>query len=220
MANINDIGKKFGIIYTCNCGWLDHAHSNPWSKRPGMGVANFWDRIVNEKGRDAVLNGNPAYLVGYEQDAVKEVLGMTFHPSVGQQYVVRRGLSTLDKQRVALAIFTEVSLRFEERQNSWLARRTTGTDSGFSEEDLVSNLIGFYRALFPQIEVDRLCKPVSVQASRKIWNDDGPVGENKNKSFTPKFHKCDDCKETPAFPQQFQLIVPASKGFLFNSYRW
>ena len=87
-----------------------------------------------------------------------------------------------------------------------------------SEEDLVSNLIGFYRALFPLIEVDELCKPVSVEASKKIWNTDGPVGVKKNKSFTPRFHKCDECKNTPAFPQQFQVISAAPKGILFQDY--
>lgn len=218
MANVNEIGGKFGIIYTCNCGWLDRAHSHPWSKRPDMGVASFWNRIVHEKGPDAQLNRSPAYVVGYRQDAVKRVLGMTFHPGVGRRYVVRRGLSNIDKQRVALAIFIEVSLGFEERQDSWLARKTTGTDSGFSEEDLVSNLIGFYRALFPLIEVDELCKPVSVEASKKIWNTDGPVGVKKNKSFTPRFHKCDECKNTPAFSQQFQVISAAPKGILFQDY--
>jgi hypothetical protein len=44
------------------------------------------------------------------------------------------------------------------------------------------------------------------------------VGANKNKSFSPRFHKCDECKEKPAFPQQFQLITAAPKGILFKDY--
>lgn len=217
MANYNDIGAKFGIVYTCNCGWLDRAHSHPWSNRPGMGAAAFWQTIVDEKGEDAVIEGHPGFAVEYKQDAARKVMGIKINPSVGRKYIVRRNLSNMQKKQVALAIFIEVSLAFEERQASFVARKFS--DSGFSEEDLVSNLIGFYRAMYPMIEVDQLCKPVSVEASRAVWKNDGAVGINKNRSFTPRFHACTECKETPVFPKQFQLIAPAPKGVLFTDYR-
>lgn len=216
MADISDIGTKFGIIYTCHCGWLDRAHSHPWSKRPDRGTASLWEKVANEKGPATWLDRSPAFIIEYTQDAGRTLAGVTVYPGVSRRYVVRRGLSNIDKQRVALAIFMEVSLSFEEKQNSWTARTLIRTDSGFSEEDLVSNLIGFYRALYPLIEVDRLCKPVSIQASREIWTRDGPVGAHKNRTFTPQFHRCDECKEAPAFPKQFQLLSPAPKGVLFR----
>jgi len=167
MADYSKIGEDFGIIYTCNCGWLDRAHSYPDSKCAGMGVANLWKRIQNEDGGNEVMGRHPAYVLSYRQDAVKKIGPLKLYPGAGNFYVVRRKLAPVHKQQVALAIFMEVSLKFEELQNSWLARKLTGTDSGYSEEDLVSNLIGFYKALYPKLDLDALCKPVSVEASRK-----------------------------------------------------
>lgn len=107
---------------------------------------------------------------------MKKVLGMKFFPGITKHYVVPRGLSNIVKQQVALGIFMDVSQSFEELQDSWLARHLTGSDSGFSEEDLVSDLIAFYKALLPKLDIDALCKPVSVAASQAVWNAGGPVG--------------------------------------------
>ncbi|HEX6245489.1 MAG TPA: hypothetical protein VFZ61_31415, partial [Polyangiales bacterium] len=150
--------------------------------------------------------------------ALKRIGPVKLYPGVHKHYVVRRGLSNVQKQRVALAIFVEVSLQFEGVQDSWLARKLTGSDSGFSQEDLVSNLIGFYKALNPRLDIDALCKPVSVEASRKVWNAAGPVGMNKNRSFSPMFHACAECTSTPVFPKEFQAIQPAIKGEWFDDW--
>ncbi len=39
------------------------------------------------------------------------------------------------------------------------------TDNGFSVGGLVSNLVGFYRALYPAIDFIRICEPVSKEES-------------------------------------------------------
>ena len=218
MADYGSIGEKFGIIYTCNCGWLDRGHSYPGSSRPPVGTANLWNSILAERGSADTLGGRPAYVMAYRQDAVKKVFGAKIYPGLTKRYVVRRGLSFVDKKRVALAIFQEVSLGFEGMQDSWIARKLTGTDSGFSEEDLVSDLIAFYKTVYPMIDVDALCKPVSVEASRSVWNANGPVGQNKNKTFKPRLHPCAECKDPPMFPLQFQTIVPAPKATLFDDW--
>jgi hypothetical protein len=219
MAEYNAIGEPFGLIYTCNCGWLDRGHASTRSTRPDVGVPSLWNALQLEDGLSDTLDGRrEAFLVRYRQDAVKHWLGMNFYPGVTNDYVVARRLSNAQKQQVALAIFQEVSLSFEGLQDSWLARTLTGSDSGFSEEDLVSNLISFYRTLYPKLDVDKLCKPVSVEASRRVWNASGPPGGNKNRTFKPRFHKCDECKTPPAFPKEFQTITPAKKGVHFRDW--
>jgi hypothetical protein len=218
VADYASIGEKFGIIYTCNCGWLDRGHSYTGSARPPVGTDNLWKSIFNETGLPDTLGRLPAYVVSYRQDAVKKVLGMKLYPGLTKHYVVRRGLPAIQKQQVALAIFQEVSLGFEGLQDSWLARKLTGTDSGFSEEDLVSDLIAFHKTLNPRLDVDALCQPVSVQASREVWKASGPVGQNKNRDFKPRFHPCAECKDPPSFPREFRSVTPAKKGDLFDDW--
>jgi len=151
VADYASIGEKFGIIYTCNCGSLDRGHSYTGSSRPPVGTDNLWNNILGERGTATLLGNRPAYVVAYRQDAVKKAFGMKMYPGLTKHYVVRRGLTFTEKAQVALAIFQEVSLGFEGMQDSWLARKLTGTDSGFSEEDLVSDLIAFYRTVYPVI---------------------------------------------------------------------
>jgi hypothetical protein len=218
MADYTQIGGKFGIIYTCNCGWLDRGHSHTGSSRPLVGTDNLWKSILTEDGMPDTLSKFPSFVVVYRQDAVKKVLGMKFYPGLTKLYSVRRGLDYAQKQQVALAIFQDVSLGFEGMQDSYLARKLTGTDSGFSEEDLVSDLIAFYKSVNPRLDVDALCKPVSVEASRAVWKASGPVGGNKNRTFKPRLHPCDECKGPSSFPRDFQTIKPAKKGELFTDW--
>lgn len=37
------IGRKYGLIYTRRCGWVDLGHANP------DGAKKLWDMILNEK---------------------------------------------------------------------------------------------------------------------------------------------------------------------------
>jgi hypothetical protein len=117
----------------------------------------------------------------------------------------------------------EVSERFEKFQKLLGLGRLT--DSGYSQEDLVSNLIGFYIAVG---EVDRLnilkkCHPVSDKSAFSIWDRDGAVGKNKNTDWKPKYAddvyvetdtQCKvECANQPKlFPNELQRIKPATKG--------
>lgn len=58
------------------------------------------------------------------------------------------------------------------------------TDSGFSGEDLVSDLFGFYRAIIPGRYGYRL-KPVSYNAAVRRWDYYGAIGSHKNSGFRP-----------------------------------
>jgi hypothetical protein len=142
------------------------------------------------------------------------------------RFVVQHGLTVEQKKSVALAIFVEISLRFERLQ---LFAESLGIGkSGFSQEDLVSNLIGFYIAI-SEVSMPvalRACQPVSAKTAYEIWDREGAVGDHKNYSFTPQLaHKtfpgpgsacCDECSGAPrTFPKLFTRIRPATKGILF-----
>lgn len=58
------------------------------------------------------------------------------------------------------------------------------TDSGFSGEDLVSDLLGFYRAVLPGVYSYRL-RPVSYESALRRWDHYGAIGSHKNDGFRP-----------------------------------
>ena len=39
---------KYGLVYTCNCGWVDLGHLTPTNPRKEIGAANLWKQIVDE----------------------------------------------------------------------------------------------------------------------------------------------------------------------------
>lgn len=221
--------KKKGLIYTCNAGWIDLGHLNPYNSRPEIGAGNLWKNIVQE-GMSAEIaktkksgltfkDGSDGFALVYRQDHA----GYPFKPGKEGRYIIKNGLNLLQKQRVALSIFMEVSTRFEGFQNMLGLMRLT--DSGFSQEDLVSNLIGFYIGIgsITQIAALKACKPVSDRTARKIWDSEGAVGKNKNKAWTPKYalstchdgpSQCiDECGSSPpVFPRIFQSVKPIPKG--------
>lgn len=154
------------MIYTRRCGWVDLAHANP------DGAIKLWDSIVNERDEGS---DKP----GYFRIKYKQLMGNK-HIKLGVQrvYDIKKGLNTSDKKSVALSIFLDVSDAFESMQSGWPFR--WATNSGYSAEDLVSNLIGFYRAVDPRIPYVQVCQPVSKDLALQIWDTYGEVGSNKN----------------------------------------
>ncbi len=214
MSNRTDIPNR--LIYTCNYGWLDlgHVQSNQLPHNRYASPAYLWRDILEERG---VVVGKhiDRHLVLYRQKMSKFGFGDRFQ----KVYSIQKGLPLDRKRAVALAIYMEVSLGFENLQMGLLT--SLFTDSGFSEEDLVSNLIGFNKILYGGLDLRTLCRPVSTQASLKVWDTFGAVGKHKNTSFSPKFHACDECKTVhgiliPKFPSIFNSIRPAQKGEEFN----
>lgn len=178
------------LAYTCRCGWLDLGHMNPASHRPNEGAVSLWDQVRREAGpRSHAAPGG--FKVQYQQTHAKRKFGVTVRDGVYRSYWVKAGLSAAEQRAVALAIFMEVSVGFEALQDNWLYRRVT--DSGFSAEDLVSNLIGFYAAVDPTLDPRALCGVVSVAASLAVWDAHGPVGQHKNRGFLPLLFPCPEC---------------------------
>lgn len=210
MAILADIDHG-RIIYTCHCGWIDTGHANPQhTARPYVGAVKLWEQTRSEQGqrsRNPFFNG---FRVTYVQDALRTVFGARFYPGVEKSYFVKYSLPIQTKKEIALAIFMEVSHAFESLQSK--TALITRSDSGYSVEDLVSNLVSFYSEVMPGVDYMKLCEPVSKEASKKVWQQFGPVGSIKNKSFQPIFFDCDECNSKGPFPKQLQLIRPANKG--------
>ncbi|MBL8233083.1 MAG: hypothetical protein JNL98_31585 [Bryobacterales bacterium] len=197
------------LIYTCNCGWVDLGHANPKrATRAHVGALALWDQLKNESGMSSSYDDG--YAVFYSQDMGK--WGVTV--GVTRSYFVRRGLLTPRRESIGLAIFMEVSRAFENMQG-WVPEQTPGLgrigESSFSQEDLVSNLIGFYKAVRPETDYLSLCGPVSKEASKQVWDSSGSVGSIKNKKFSPILHPCKECAGTGVFPAKLQEIQPAQK---------
>jgi len=171
MSDRDDI-ESGRLIYACNCGWIDLNHMNDPSTRKFFGSKNLWKqiregdstpeaqatklcpslgfrvlpprpavRLRNVYGIAHFPDGKQGFKVTYKQDMGNQYIKQ----GVNRSYLVRYGLSWEEKRRVALVIFMEVSVLFEGLQDSfpW----NVVTDSGFSQEDLVSNLLGFYIAI-------------------------------------------------------------------------
>ena len=188
------------LIYTCNCGWVDKGHANSASTRPHIGAQSLWSEIRSKSGARTKWPFE-GYLVEYRQDMMKFGVGASY----GGKYLVAQNLSLMEMESVALGIFLEVSFGFEDMQ-SW----TFAGNSSFSEEDIVSDLLGFYAVVRPDLDVMKVCVPVSEAASLAVWDASGGLG--KSRSVTPVFHACEECKDTPAYPPQLQQITPARKG--------
>jgi hypothetical protein len=220
---------KYGLVYTCKCGWIDVGHANPKSRFAHQGAANLWSEVSEGKGPRS-KNGL-WYKVTFEM-----VMGrrkkipftdreVDLTTGVTRHYAVKVGLSTAEKESVALAIFMQVSKQFEELQGAggwgWV------TDSSFSAEDLVSNLIGFYQAVRGgAAELIRQCQPVSKAAAEAVWDTHGAVGDaaNKVREFRPRLFPCAECADSPSAPRMGQLplgltaITPAKFGLNYKMW--
>ncbi|HVK18735.1 MAG TPA: hypothetical protein VM533_17520 [Fimbriiglobus sp.] len=214
-----------GLIYTCRCGWIDIGHANPASKYPNQGAVNLWANVNDETGERS-RNG------AWHKVTHKIMMGMrkkipgfgwevdgTFGPT--RHYAVRVGLSTAEKEEVALAIFMDVSIAAEELQGTFWPV----SDSSFSGEDLLSNLIGFYDAVrrpdFNKLFLYQSCLPVSKAAALMVWDTHGSIGTHKVREFNrPLLFPCRDCPGGgPRFPMP-GLPLPELNAIKKAVYGW
>ncbi|WAK03329.1 hypothetical protein [Methylobacter sp. YRD-M1] len=203
------IGSKYGLIYTKKCGWIDLGHANP------EGANSLWQQVLKEKDSGGAKPGY--FRVNYKQMMGRKNL---FKVGILKKYDVKKGLDDNQKKSVALSIFLDVSHAFEDLQSNWLFRQAT--NSGYSAEDLVSNLIGFYRAIYPGKQFISLCQPVSKAVALDIWDKYGEVGSNKNYSTIPYIYPIPPSKNGPMSMQlssELNIIKPAQQGVLFKEIK-
>ncbi|MEI7223198.1 hypothetical protein [Pectobacterium carotovorum] len=161
--------NKSGLIYSEVLGWVDLGHAQ------GDDIRKLLPQF--EAGESGV---KPYYDVKYFQDMRK------FRKRVGtSKYTVwriKKGVSRSEQFSIALAMMMKVAYRFEGLQGGFPFNFFT--DSGFSGEDLVSDLLGFYRVV-DGIHYFSELKPVSRDEALKRWDFYGPIGMFKNESFRP-----------------------------------
>jgi hypothetical protein len=202
------IGRKFGLIYTRKCGWVDLGHANP------DGAKKLWEKILNEKDEGSGEQG--FFRIRY-----KQMMGNKYVKfGVQKEYDIKKKIDINEKKSVALSIFLNVSHAFESMQSRWPFR--LATNSGYSAEDLVSNLIGFYRAINPNISYVQILQPVSKDLALQIWDNYGAVGSIKNYTPTPFIYPIPPAHGWPMcgiLPPALNTIKPATPGVLFKEVR-
>ena len=188
---------KYGLIYTKQCGWIDLGHAYPSNGR-GDGALYLWKKILRESSEAA--SGGDDFIVSYHQKM--SALKRNISVGIKKRYSIQKGLNISQKKAVFMSIVLDVSNDFEALQGNWVFRNLT--NSGFSAEDLISNLISAYRSIDPSTDYIELCEPIDRDLALKIWDTYGPVGERKNKTIKPYLFPLDlrgqpDQKNLPSF---------------------
>lgn len=160
-------GIRKGLIYSEILGWIDMGHAR------GDDIRALMTRFsIGES------SGKAYYQVRYEQ-----TMGLSrFATGRFNVWQVKKGKTLTERRGIALAMMMSTAVAFENWQSmsffSWY------TDSGFSGEDLISDLFGFYRANFPRTYWGEL-KIVSKASALRRWDHYGSIGRYKNTGFLP-----------------------------------
>lgn len=160
---------KYGLIYTEVLGWIDLGHAQ------GTDIRKLLMDI--DAGESS---GSGRYDVTYSQSMVDPT--RTLKRGKFIKWRIKRGRSYNERRSIALAMMMSLALKFEGLQASFPINLVT--DSGFSGEDLVSDLLGFYRVVSISNPFE-LLRPVSKQEALKRWDFYGKLGSWKNASFSP-----------------------------------
>ena len=177
MSSKNDIREPYewtkktrtGLVYSKVLGWIDLGHA---------GGRDIEELILSFRMGEA--SRKERYTVTYTQSMY--AFGKRVGAGKFARWDIKRGRTPQEIQSIALSMMLSVASRFERYQSS--AMFAWYTDSGFSGEDLVSDLLGFYRAILPTNYQNQL-QLVSKEKAIKIWDYYGGIGKYKNTSFLP-----------------------------------
>ncbi|ECO2437289.1 hypothetical protein FYF11_15235 [Salmonella enterica] len=164
---------KFGIVYTEVLGWLEMGHAG------GDDIS-----LLKQQFDAGESSGNKYYSVIYKQNM--RIRSKTLRQEMGTgkftRWEIQRGRTQDEINSIMLAMMMNTALKFEAYQS--LKAFSWHTDSGFSGEDLVSDLFGFYRFMIPG-KYSSLVRPVCYNDAVSRWDFYGPVGSFKNDGFRP-----------------------------------
>ncbi|QGY30561.1 hypothetical protein [Pantoea cypripedii] len=162
-------GLKYGLIYTDVLGWVDLGHAQGTDIKILMNEINYGESCSQDY-----------YNITYSQSMVDPLKKI----KTGQyiKWRIKRGRPYHERQSIALAMMMTVAQKFEAFQQAFPFNLLT--DSGFSGEDLVSDLLGFYRAISVSNPYP-LLHPVSKEEALRRWDFYGPIGKYKNETFLP-----------------------------------
>lgn len=192
--------RKIGLTYTEVLGWIDLGHAQ------GADI-----RILLDKMAQGELSRQEYYDVTYAQ-GMTSPLGLVRSGKM-ITWRIRRGRPFWEQKSIAMMM--TLARKFEAFQGTFPINFVT--DSGYSGEDLVSDLLGFYRAVSIQNPFPML-RPVSKVEALRRWDHYGKIGAWKNEEFKPLLFP--DPKKFPyarprkgTLPPFMQTIVPY-KDFL------
>ncbi|AHG20081.1 hypothetical protein Z042_10910 [Chania multitudinisentens RB-25] len=160
---------RAGLVYTEVLGWLDLGHAR------GDDI-----RILMKKIDAGEAMRADRYDITYVQSMVSPYRIIRVGKFI--RWRIRKGRPSHERKRIALAMMMTMARRFEVFQGSFPNNMVT--DSGFSGEDLVSDLLGFYRVISIQNPFSML-QPVSKEEALKRWDYYGKIGSWKNETFRP-----------------------------------
>ncbi|ELE9707456.1 hypothetical protein RM392_004702 [Enterobacter cloacae] len=164
-----EYGSPYGLIYTEVLGWVDLGHAQ------GTDIRKLLRNIdIGES------SGSEYYEVVYSQSMIDPTRTMKMGKFISWR--IKRGRTYSERKSIALAMMMSLARKFEGLQSSFPLSLTT--DSGFSGEDLVSDLLGFHRVVSIQNPFD-LIRPVSKADALKRWDYYGKIGSWKNETFIP-----------------------------------
>lgn len=143
---------RSGIIYTEVLGWIDMGHARGDDVR----------KLLSDM-HQGEHSGKDYYDVKYTQSMGRG--GLTIGKFI--RWRIRKGRSLFERYSIALSMMMALAHRFEGLQSNFPFYLYT--DCGFSGEDLVSDLLGFYRVVsysnpFP------LLQPVSKEEALRRWD--------------------------------------------------
>jgi hypothetical protein len=147
----------------------------------------------------------------------KDVKVATITSGIERSYWVQSNLTRTQRHSVALAIFLEVSCGFEAHQGLYLF--THAAKSSFAADDLLSNLVGFYRVVNPSVYEQVVASKVPVAVAEAIW-DAYPLTSQRNELLQPLLFPTPHCPNTAGnsgpvhgpLPPELSTIEPAPKG--------
>lgn len=202
------------VSYTRRCGWVDWGHALPFAAQRLIRIfAREADpRVPLPRGR-LQFESQAAFAVRY--GLTSGALGFSIERA--QDYVVRHDMPPPAKWSAALGIFMAASIGLEQYQGSFPIGLISS--SSFSDEDLVSNLIGFYAAArgVPLVRMRAICGEVSIKESYRIWDTYLPngLGRLKNRRFQPRLFPTKEGIRSPldiSFPRELSSIRPSPPG--------
>ena len=159
----------YGLDYSEVLGWIDIGHAQ------GTDIA----ALLADFRRGEASN-NTYYRITYTQKMY--ILGRVFGTGKFIRWDIKRGRSVKEIHSIALAMMMHTARMFEDYQSQWYFNWYS--DSGFSGEDLTSDLLGFYRIITGDYLKSQL-RLVSKENALKRWDYYGPIGNYKNKGFQP-----------------------------------
>jgi len=165
--------KKSDYSFSTNCGWIDWGHANP-------GLAKKLIAQV-QQASDALKSGGSQLAQPSKTSQMKAARFGVVFSSASMQVTLARPLSDEEVLSVALSMFKSLSIIFEIQQEwtDWFS------GSAFSQEDLPSNLISFYRAArgFNPDQIRQFCGALDVNGSLQEFDRNSDF--KKNPGFSP-----------------------------------